>query len=116
VGLCQVLHYKIDSMQERVSYLLSIGLDQGQVAACVSRFPQLFSLNVEANIAPKWRYLVDYIRTPDQGVSTVCSYPAYFSLSLANRCVASSLGPASKLCGCWEAGKWLGGPTLCDPA
>ncbi|KAI3432860.1 hypothetical protein D9Q98_010443 [Chlorella vulgaris] len=82
-----VLHYKIDSMQERVSFLLSIGLDQAQVAACISRFPQLFSLNVEANLEPKWRYLEDYIRTPADSVATLCSYPAFFSLSLMNRVV-----------------------------
>lgn len=82
-----MLHYKIDSMQERLAYLQSIGLDQAQVAACIFRFPQLFSLNVEANLAPKWRYLVDYIRAPVDGVATLCSYPAYFSLSLTNRCV-----------------------------
>lgn len=81
----QVLHYKIDSMRERVSFLRGCGLDQAQVAACCARFPQIFSLNVEANLAPKWRYLVDYIRTPADGVATLCSYPAYFSLSLTNR-------------------------------
>lgn len=85
VSTPQVLHYKIDSMQERVSFLLSIGLDQAQVAACISRFPQLFSLNVEANLEPKWRYLEDYIRTPADSVATLCSYPAFFSLSLMNR-------------------------------
>ena len=60
-------------------------MDQAQVAACIHRFPQLFSLNVEANLAPKWRYLVDYIHTPVHAVATVCSYPGYFSLSLTNR-------------------------------
>jgi hypothetical protein len=80
-----VLHYKIESMQERIAFLASIGLDQAQVAACIHRFPQLFSLNVEANLAPKWRYLVDYIHTPVHAVATVCSYPGYFSLSLTNR-------------------------------
>lgn len=72
-------------MQERVAYLHFIGLTQVQVAACIARFPQLFSLNVEANLAPKWRYLVDYIRSPADGVATLCAYPAYFSLSLINR-------------------------------
>ncbi|KAL4446227.1 hypothetical protein ABPG77_003034 [Micractinium sp. CCAP 211/92] len=84
----QVLHYKIDSMQERVNFLLSIGLDRQQVASCVARFPQLFSLNVEANLGPKWRYLVDFLRaSPEESVATLCSYPAYFSLSLTNRVV-----------------------------
>lgn len=81
-----MLHYKIDSMQERVEFLLSIGLDRQQVASCVARFPQLFSLNVEANLGPKWRYLVDFLRaSPQESLATLCSYPAFFSLSLTNR-------------------------------
>ena len=78
----QVLHYKIDSMQERVDYLHSIGLAQAQVASAVARFPQLFSLAVDANLAPKWRYLVEHLGgTP----ASLAAYPGYFSLSMPNR-------------------------------
>jgi hypothetical protein len=94
-----VLHYKIDSMRERVSFLRGCGLDQVQVAACCARFPQIFSLNVEANLAPKWRYLVDYIRAPAEGVATLCSYPAYFSLSLTNRSAVLGGREGGGLCG-----------------
>ncbi|KAI7840979.1 hypothetical protein COHA_005208 [Chlorella ohadii] len=84
----QVLHYKIDSMRERVDYLQNVGLTQAQVAACAHRFPQLFSLDVAANLDPKWRYLTDYICASGADcVDTLCSYPGYFSLSLTNRIV-----------------------------
>lgn len=147
-----MLHYKIDSMRERVDFLLGLGLTQEQVAACIHRFPQVrpwcsapgggrwvcrlmqgvlqrllqgslaagsrasyrtrapglttpphhlagapppcapqvFSLNVEANLEPKWRYLCDYMRTPGGSLATLASYPAFFSLSLTNRCEAGS--------------------------
>ena len=86
-SLPQVLHYKIDSMQERLAFLRGCGLDGGQVAAAVARFPGVFSLNVEANMAPKWRYLADFIclAPPQDPVATLCAYPAFFSLSLTNR-------------------------------
>jgi len=62
---------------------------QAQVAACAHRFPQLFSLDVAANLDPKWRYLTDYICASGADcVDTLCSYPGYFSLSLTNRCDA----------------------------
>ena len=86
----QVLHYKIDSMQERVDYLRGeVGMTPAQVAAAVARFPQLFSLNVQANLGPKWRYLVEEL---GGGVATLCAYPGYFSLSLAGRCVRRAAG------------------------
>jgi hypothetical protein len=79
----QVLHYKIESMRERVAYLHSVGMTALQVAAAVARFPQLFSLSVETNLAPKWRYLAEHL---GGDVGTLCAYPGYMSLSLANRC------------------------------
>ena len=60
------------------------------MAACIHRFPQLFSLNVQANMEPKWRYLQDYIAASGADcVDTLCAYPGYFSLSLTNRCGAA---------------------------
>ena len=42
---------------------------------------------MQDNINPKWRYLVDFISTPQGAtpLATLCSYPAYLSLSLTNR-------------------------------
>eukprot|EP00889_Picochlorum_renovo_P007078 jgi/Picre1/34108/NNA_001583.t1 len=52
----QVLHYKLDSMVERLEYLNSVGMSEKQISQAVSRFPQLFSLSVTSNMAPKWHY------------------------------------------------------------
>jgi len=81
----QVLHYKIDSMKERLDYLRSVGMSGPQVAGAVARFPQVFSLSVSTNMAPKWHYLVEHL---GGGIQALCNYPGYFSLSLANRIVA----------------------------
>lgn len=78
----QVLHYKLDSMLERLEYLDSVGMRQEQIAQAVSRFPQIFSLSVTTNMAPKWHYLVEHL---GGDVNALCSYPGYFSLSLNNR-------------------------------
>lgn len=80
----QVLHYKLDSMLERLDYLSSVGMNQEQIAHAVSRFPQIFSLSVTTNMAPKWHYLVEHL---GGDVHALCSYPGYFSLSLNNRIV-----------------------------
>ena len=49
----------------------------------MSRYPQLLSLDVERNMRPKWRYLVDHL---GGGSAALLGYPAYLSLSLASRC------------------------------
>lgn len=84
----QVLHYKLDSMLERLEYLDSVGMNQDQIAQAVSRFPQIFSLSVTTNMAPKWHYLVEHL---GGDVNALCSYPGYFSLSLNNRIVMRHL-------------------------
>lgn len=78
----QVLHYKLDSMLERLTYLRSVGMQEGDIAQAVARFPQIFSLSVTTNMAPKWHYLVEHL---GGDVKALCSYPGYFSLSLSNR-------------------------------
>lgn len=78
----QVLHYKLDSMMERLDYLRSVGMRQEDIALAVARFPQIFSLSVTTNMAPKWHYLVEHLGGDVKGL---CSYPGYFSLSLNNR-------------------------------
>jgi len=78
----QVLHYKLDSMMERLDYLRSVGMRQEEIALAVARFPQIFSLSVTTNMAPKWHYLVEHLGGDVKGL---CSYPGYFSLSLNNR-------------------------------
>jgi hypothetical protein len=80
----QVLHYKIDSMRTRLDYLRSIGMSAEQIAAGVARFPQIFSLSVATNMAPKWHYLVEHL---GGNLTSLVAYPAYFSLSLAKRIV-----------------------------
>jgi mTERF domain-containing protein len=78
----QVLHYKLNSMQERLEYLSSVGMSEEDISQAVSRFPQIFSLSVTTNMAPKWHYLVEHL---GGDVKALRSYPGYFSLSLNNR-------------------------------
>ncbi len=78
----QVLHYKVESMREKVAYLRSIGMNASQVGVVLQRLPQLLSLDVRNNLVPKYRYLQAELGGT---VDTVASYPAYFSLSLPLR-------------------------------
>ena len=80
----QILHYKIDSMRVRIDYLSSIGMLPEQIAASIARFPQLLSLSVASNMAPKWHYLVEHL---GGNIASLAGYPGYFSLSLLNRII-----------------------------
>lgn len=77
-----MLHYLPDSMQEKISYLNSIGMGREQISQTIQRLPQLLSLDVRHNLNPKWRYLESQLGGT---VRTLCTYPAYFSLSLPSR-------------------------------
>lgn len=78
----QVLHYSIDGMQEKLQYLREIGMEPQQVAHSIVRLPQLLSLDVRHNMRPKYNYLQSQM---GGNVQTLCTYPAYFSLSLLQR-------------------------------
>ncbi len=73
-------------MEEKIRYLRSIGVDAGQLAMVITRLPQLLSLDIANNMAPKFEYLCSEL---GRGVQDVASYPAYFSLSMPQRCVAA---------------------------
>lgn len=84
----QVLHYSVDSMKQKLQYLREIGMERQQVAQSISRLPQLLALDVRHNMKPKYNYLQSEMGGT---VQTLCSYPAYFSLSLLQRCAALTL-------------------------
>lgn len=80
----QVLHYSVDSMKQKLQYLREIGMERQQVAQSISRLPQLLALDVRHNMKPKYNYLQSEMGGT---VQTLCSYPAYFSLSLLQRII-----------------------------
>jgi len=80
----QVLHYRIPAMKRRVDYLAGLGLSAEHVASVLSTMPQIFSLDVEANMRPKVQYLTAQMGATSE---TLVKYPGILSLSLANRIV-----------------------------
>ena len=90
----QVLQYRVEAMQEKVSYLRHIGMGAADVPVCLMRLPQLLCLDVRNNLIPKYNYLTEQMGGTVRSVTT---FPAYFSLSLPGRCVCC---PAvlSRLC------------------
>jgi mTERF len=89
-----VLYLRVDSMEERVRYLASIGVGALQMGKVISRLPQLLSLDVANNMAPKFEYLRSELGGT---VDTIAGFPAYFSLSMPQRC-APLLLPARRAC------------------
>lgn len=87
-----------------------------QVADAARRFPQVFSLSVESNLAPKYRYLVEHL---GGDVGTLVAYPGYLSLSLSNRCEARTgcrgAGPKRAGCVCVRGSVGCRGSTQCGP-
>ena len=81
----QILHYSTDCMEERLDFLQRIGMSSEEVALAVARLPQLLCLDIEANLQPKYRYLLNEL---GGSVKSICTFPAYFSLSLYQRWVS----------------------------
>ena len=52
------------------------------IVTTIYRCPQLFGLNVETSVRPKWEYLTRHLGGT---VETLVSYPAFITLSLPNR-------------------------------
>ena len=79
----QMLYLKVEAMEDKVRYLASIGVGAAQMGKVISRLPQLLSLNVANNMAPKFEYLRSELGGT---VDTIAGFPAYFSLSMPQRC------------------------------
>lgn len=86
VPAAQILYYRTESMAEKVHYLRSIGISEESMPGVLTRLPQLLSLDIKGNMVPKYNYLQQQL---GGNSATVSGYPAYFSLSLMQRC-----GPA----------------------
>lgn len=69
-------------MEEKVRYLRTIGVGGEQLATVITRLPQLLSLDIANNMAPKFEYLRSELGGT---VKDVAGYPAYFSLSMPQR-------------------------------
>lgn len=80
--LPQMLYLKVDAMEEKVQYLRNIGVHGEQMGKVISRLPQLLSLDVANNMAPKFEYLRSQLGGT---VDTIAGFPAYFSLSMPQR-------------------------------
>eukprot|EP00898_Chlorokybus_atmophyticus_P005030 jgi/Chlat1/5528/Chrsp369S00407 len=79
----QVLRYSVEEgLKPRLEFLQSIGMDEEDIVLTVSRLGQIFGLSVENALRPKFHYLTSELHGT---VRTVVQYPAYFSLSLAQR-------------------------------
>ena len=80
----QVLAYSSEKLENRLSYLRSLGLSMGDVARMVRRLPQLLSLDIAANLQPKVAYLSKQLHGHPR---MLAANPAYLTLSLQGRCV-----------------------------
>lgn len=78
----QMLYLKVESMEDKVRYLHSIGVEGPQMGKVISRLPQLLSLDVANNMAPKFEYLCSELGGT---AATIAGFPAYFSLSMPQR-------------------------------
>ena len=83
-------------MEDKVRYLASIGVGAHQMGKVISRLPQLLSLNVANNMAPKFEYLRSELGGT---VDTIAGFPAYFSLSMPQRCAPVT---AARCPACWS--------------
>ncbi|GFZ16831.1 mitochondrial transcription termination factor family protein [Actinidia rufa] len=78
-----LLHYSIeDGLLPRINFLRSIGMRNSDILKVLTSLTQVFSLSVEDNLKPKYRYLINELRNE---VQSLAKYPTYLSLSLEQR-------------------------------
>ncbi|KAF8414228.1 hypothetical protein HHK36_002228 [Tetracentron sinense] len=79
----QLLHYSIeDGLLPRINFLRSIGMRNSEILKVLTSLTQVFSLSLEANLRPKYLYLVNELGNE---VKSLTKYPMYLSLSLDQR-------------------------------
>ncbi|XP_042007804.1 transcription termination factor MTERF9, chloroplastic-like isoform X2 [Salvia splendens] len=79
----QLLHYSIeDGLLPRINFLRSIGMQNSEILKVLTSLTQVFSLSLEANLKPKYKYLVNELQNE---VQSLTKYPTYLSLSLDQR-------------------------------
>ncbi|XP_045827323.1 transcription termination factor MTERF9, chloroplastic [Trifolium pratense] len=79
----QLLHYSIDDgLLPRINFLRSIGMKNADILKILTSLTQVLSLSLEANLKPKYLYLVNELRNE---VKSLTKYPMYLSLSLDQR-------------------------------
>ncbi|XP_075513858.1 transcription termination factor MTERF9, chloroplastic isoform X1 [Primulina tabacum] len=79
----QILHYSIkDGLLPRINFLRSIGMHNSDILKVLTSLTQVFSLSLEANLKPKYMYLINELRNE---VRSLTKYPMYLSLSLDQR-------------------------------
>ncbi|XP_057821321.2 transcription termination factor MTERF9, chloroplastic [Cryptomeria japonica] len=79
----QLLRYNIENgIKPRIDFLRSIGMSNGDIVKVLTRLTQILSLSVEKSLRPKYLYLVKEL---NNGVQSLITNPAYFSLSLEQR-------------------------------
>ena len=77
-----LLQYSFEGLEEHITFLSSIGMNEEDVVHTVTRLSQLFSLSVDNSLRPKFKYMCDEL---GGDVKTCVKFPAYFSLSLDQR-------------------------------
>ncbi|GAU28386.1 hypothetical protein TSUD_257140 [Trifolium subterraneum] len=79
----QLLHYSIDDgFLPRINFLRSIGMKNADILKILTSLTQVLSLSLEANLKPKYLYLVNELHNE---VKSLTKYPMYLSLSLEQR-------------------------------
>ncbi|MCE3215756.1 Transcription termination factor mterf9, chloroplastic [Datura stramonium] len=79
----QLLHYSIeDGLLPRINFLRSIGMRNSEIVKVLTSITQVFSLSLEGNLKPKYKYLVNELGNE---VRSLTKYPMYLSLSLDQR-------------------------------
>ncbi|WJX64898.1 Transcription termination factor mterf9, chloroplastic [Trifolium repens] len=79
----QLLHYSIDDgLLPRINFLRSIGMKNADILKILTSLTQVLSLSLEANLKPKYLYLVNELHNE---VKSLTKYPMYLSLSLEQR-------------------------------
>lgn len=77
-----VLNTRVAKLRAKMRFLKSIGFDHEEAARACGRIPAIFGYSVEANLRPKFEFLVYDM---EREIEELKKFPQYFGFSLGKR-------------------------------
>ena len=77
-----LLNTRVEKLRGKIGFLQEIGFSYEEAARACARMPAIFGYGTEANLRPKFEYLV---KDMNRSVEELIKFPQYFGFSLENR-------------------------------
>ncbi|XP_074332735.1 transcription termination factor MTEF1, chloroplastic [Apium graveolens] len=77
-----LLNTRVDKLEDKVTFLQSVGFSHKESARVCARFPAIFGYSIHNNLRPKFEFL---FKEMNRTIQEVTDFPQYFAFSLSRR-------------------------------